>query len=72
MTVSVCNPAARTCHLTQCGLVQHTTDGQLRHPLELSAGKNGEKGLQRMGDKAGATYLAPLHIPPSYLMALLN
>lgn len=24
------------------------------------------------GDKAGAMYLAPLHIPPSYLMALLN
>lgn len=62
MTVSVCNPAARTCHLTQCGLVQHTTDGQLRHPLELSARKNG-KDYRGWGTKLELRILHPFTSP---------
>lgn len=38
MTVSIRNPTAWAGHLAQCGLVQHTTEGQLGYPLELSDG----------------------------------
>jgi hypothetical protein len=50
MTVSVCNPAAGTCHLEQRGLVQHATDRQPGHPLELSEGIAESSGGWSFGD----------------------
>lgn len=53
MTVSVCNPAAGTCHLEQRGLVQHATDRQPGHPLELSARRDWNRGPQSRGGWQG-------------------
>lgn len=35
LAVNICNPTAGQCHLVEGGRVQHATDGQLGHPLEL-------------------------------------
>lgn len=40
LTVSICNPAARPCHLAKGGGVQHATNRQLGYPLELPVRRN--------------------------------
>lgn len=40
LAVSICHPTAGQCHLVEGGGVQHATDGQLGHPLELPVRRN--------------------------------